>query len=54
METTIFYYLIIGAVLVILFIELEWDRIKKTDPKKIIIVLILLFFLGSALSPFFT
>lgn len=46
-------YLIAIISFIGLVISIEWDRIRSADPKKILIVLVILFFLGTALSPLF-
>lgn len=40
--------------LTVLIISLEWGKVKKVNLKAAIVVLIALFFLGSALIPLFT
>lgn len=47
-------YIIIMISLIVLIVSLEWEKIKQADLKKVVIILIILFFLGSALIPLFT
>lgn len=55
MELGSLHYTLIVLGLILLIISLEWDKIKriKIDLKKIIVVLIILFFLGTALASLF-
>lgn len=51
-DSILFGLMVIG--LIVLIISLEWDRIKRIDLKKIVTILIILFFLLSALLYLFT
>ncbi len=51
-NSILFGLMVIG--LIVLIISLEWDRIKKIDFKKLVIVLIILFFLLSGMVYLFT
>lgn len=51
-DSILFGLMVIG--LAVLIISLEWDRIKRIDLKKIVTILIILFFLLSALLYLFT
>lgn len=51
-DSILFGIMIIG--LTVLIISQEWDRLKRIDPKKIVTVLIILFFLLSALLYLFS
>lgn len=50
MEGQIRYLLVILA-FALLVISLEWDKVKKVNPKIALIVILVLLFLGSALLP---
>ncbi|KXA88807.1 hypothetical protein AKJ62_04430 [candidate division MSBL1 archaeon SCGC-AAA259D14] len=55
MSTSTLYALIFLGILG-LIISLEWNkisRIRVPDPKKIVVILIILFFLGTALASLF-
>ena len=55
MDNTIFYVIFILG-FIGLVVSLEWDKISKTempDAKKIAVILIILFFLGTGLASLF-
>lgn len=47
------YYLGISIGIILLIISLEWDRVKRISLVQLITVLIVLFFLGSAVASLF-
>ncbi len=54
MEFSNYWYIVMMIGIALLVVSLEWNKIKKLDVKRVAIVLIILFFLGTALTPLLT